>query len=76
MIDDDNNSKISKKKCTPIAESDFSDGSLGSYPQKFAYYDNNTFFAEHLLEEKKIEKKNINFVTDEMKSLPLFIKKY
>ena len=67
MIDDDNNSKISKKKCNPIAESDFSDGGLGSYPQKFAYYDNNTFFAEHLMEEKKIEKKNINFVTDEMK---------
>ena len=63
---DGENSKISKQtKNTPI-ESDIS-GGLGSYPQKFAYYDNNTFFAEHLLEDKEIERKNIHFVNDEMK---------
>lgn len=68
MIDEEQTSKISKQKIIIANESDLSDGGLGSFPQKFAYYDNNTFFAEHLLEERKIEKKNINFVNDEMRN--------
>lgn len=66
IIDDGKNSKISKIRGTPI-ESDIDEG-FGSYPEKFAHYENNSFFGEHLYETRKLEKKNINFVNDEIKN--------
>ena len=65
MVNEEANSDISKQKNTITIESDISEV-LGSYPQNFASYQNNTFFAEHLLEDRKIDKKNLNFVKEEM----------
>lgn len=53
-----------EKSATP---SEISEG-LGSFPQKFAYYEQNTFFSENCLIDKKIERKTTNFVSEEIKS--------
>lgn len=71
MVNEENASKIAKDKSntptTPMNQSEVSEG-LGSFPQKFAYYDQNTFFAENCLIDKKIERKNTNFINEEIKS--------
>jgi len=63
IVNDEENSNISNKKLT--IESEIIED-LGSFPQKFASYENNTFFAEDLLEVRNIDKNNINLLKNEM----------
>lgn len=64
--DESDPSNIIIEKSNNLGESEVSASLPGSFPQKFAYYDQNSFFAEHTLNEKKLERSN-SFVNQEMK---------